>query len=89
MKEIKTKPSYEKLLTSIGNTIETARTNTFKIINAQLVKAYWEIGRQIIEFEQQGKERAEYGTDLLARPSKDLKFRYSRGFGRRNVLDKY
>ena len=38
-------------------------------------------------FEQGGSERAEYGSDLLARLSKDLKIRYSKGFGRRNVLD--
>ena len=87
MKSIKTKPDYEKLLTAIGNTIEVARTNAIKTFNAELVKANWEIGRHIVEFEQKGKERAEYGTDLLARLSKDLKLRYGKGFGRRNILD--
>ena len=87
MKSIKTKPDYEKLLTAIGNTIEVARTNAIKTFNAELVKANWEIGRHIVEFEQKGKERAEYGTDLLASLSKDLKLRYGKGFGRRNILD--
>ena len=87
MKSIKNKPTYEKLLSAIGHTIETARSNAVKVFNAQLVKANWEIGRHIVEFEQQGKERAEYGTDLLARLSKDLKLRYGKGFGRRNILD--
>lgn len=81
------KPKYEKLLADIGFAIETARQNAFKAINTELVKANWEIGRHIVEFEQHGKERAEYGTDLLARLSKDLKLRYGKGFGRRNVLD--
>jgi predicted nuclease of restriction endonuclease-like (RecB) superfamily len=81
------KPKYKKLLADIGFAIETARQNAFKAINTELVKANWEIGRHIIEFEQHGKERAEYGTDLLARLSKDLKLRYGKGFGRRNVLD--
>lgn len=40
-----------------------------------------------MEYEQQGQERAEYGSDLLERLSKDLKLRYGKGFGRRNILD--
>ena len=82
-----TKPKYEKLLADIGLTIETARQNAVKAINTELVKANWEIGRHIVEFEQHGQERAEYGSDLLARLSKDLKLRYGKGFGRRNILD--
>ncbi len=87
MKSIKTKPNYKRLLADIGLAIETARQNAVKAVNTQLVKANWEIGRHIIEFEQQGNERAEYGTDLLSRLSKDLKLRYGKGFGRRNILD--
>lgn len=84
------KPSrnkYNNLLLNIGKTIESARQNALKIVNTQLVKANWEIGRHIIEFEQHGNERAEYGSELLARLSSDLKIRYGKGFGRRNVLD--
>ena len=87
MKSVKTKPNYKRLLASIGFTIETARQNAVKAINTELVKANWEIGRHIVEFEQQGQERAEYGSDLLARLSKDLGQRYGKGFGRRNILD--
>lgn len=81
------KPKYEKLLANIGLTIETARQNAVRIINTELVKANWEIGRHIVEFEQHGEERAEYGSDLLARLSKDLRQQYGKGFGRRNILD--
>lgn len=84
------KPSkikYNKLLDNIGQAIETARQNAVKAVNTELVKANWEIGRHIVEFEQHGHERAEYGSDLLARLSKDLKLLYGKGFGRRNVLD--
>lgn len=81
------KPKYEKLLAAIGLTIETARQNAVRAVNTELVKANWEIGRHIVEFEQQGKERAEYGSDLLTRLSKDLRQRYGNGFGRRNILD--
>lgn len=81
------KNKYNDLLDNIGHAIETARLNAIKAVNTELVKANWEIGRHIVEFEQHGHERAEYGSDLLARLSKDLKLRYGKGFGRRNVLD--
>ncbi len=87
MKSVKTKSDYKKLLSAIGLTIEQARQNAIKAINTELVKANWEIGRHVIEFEQHGNERAEYGSDLLARLSKDLKPLYGKGFGRRNILD--
>jgi len=81
------KRKYEKLLKDIGVAIETARKNAVRAINTQLVKANWEIGRHIVEFEQHGQERAEYGSDLLVRLSKDLHLKYGKGFGRRNILD--
>ena len=87
MKSVKNRPNYENLLSAIGLTIETARYNAVKVVNTELVKANWEIGRHIVEFEQHGQQRAEYGTDLLARLSKDLRLRYGKGFGRRNILD--
>jgi predicted nuclease of restriction endonuclease-like (RecB) superfamily len=81
------KPKYEKLLNDIGLAIETARQNAIRAINTELVKANWEIGRHIVLFEQHGHERAEYGSDLLTRLSRDLRQRYGKGFGRRNILD--
>lgn len=81
------KNKYNDLLDNIGQTIETARLNAFKAVNTELVKANWEIGRHIVEFEQRGYERAEYGSELLTKLAKDLKLRYGKGFGRRNVLD--
>ncbi len=71
MKSVSVKPKYKKLLSDIGLAIKAARQNAIKAINTELVKGNWEIGRQIVEFEQQGQERAEYGSDLLARLSKD------------------
>ena len=58
MKSVKANPIYNKLLVAIGLAIETARQNAIKAINTELVKANWEIGRHIVEFEQQGNERA-------------------------------
>lgn len=81
------KNKYNELLKNIGLTLQKARENAIKSVNAELVKANWEIGRHIIEFEQHGNERAEYGSDLLASLSKDLKVQFGKGFGRRNLLD--
>jgi predicted nuclease of restriction endonuclease-like (RecB) superfamily len=78
---------YNDLLNNIGLTIEQARLHAIKAVNTALVKANWEIGRHIVEYEQQGQERAAYGSDLLTRLSKDLRQRYGKGFGRRNILD--
>ncbi|MBT2623599.1 PDDEXK nuclease domain-containing protein [Chryseobacterium sp. ISL-6] len=78
---------YTELLDNIGSTIEIARQNAVRAVNTELVKANWEIGRHIVEFEQHGQERAEYGSNLLSTLSKDLKKRYGKGFGRRNILD--
>ncbi|MCW3090105.1 MAG: hypothetical protein JWP81_1174 [Ferruginibacter sp.] len=81
------KDKYNELLKNIGLTLHKARTNAIKAVNVELLKANWEIGRHIIELEQHGEERAEYGSNLLARLSKDLRAYYGKGFGRRNLLD--
>jgi predicted nuclease of restriction endonuclease-like (RecB) superfamily len=81
------KNKYVQLLDNIGSTIEQARQSAIKAVNTELVKANWEIGRRIVEYEQHGQERAEYGSELLTKLSKDLRERYGKGFGRRNILD--
>ena len=60
-----TSNKYNQLLDNIGSTLQKARENAIKAINTELVKANWEIGRHIVEFEQHGKEKADYGSALL------------------------
>lgn len=79
------KNKYNKLLYNIGSTLQRARENAIKAINTELVKANWEIGRHIVEYEQYGKERAEYGSELLKKLSRDLKLRFGKGFGLSNI----
>ncbi len=50
-----------------------------------MTAAYWLIGRRIVEFEQKGETRAEYGEELIERLAADLITRYGRGFSVRNV----
>lgn len=86
-KQTPARGGYKTLLNNIGSTIETARSNAAQSVNAELVKANWEIGRYIVQYEQRGKERAEYGSELLDKLSRDLKIKYGKGFSRRNVSD--
>lgn len=50
-----------------------------------MTATYWEIGRRVVEYEQGGKERAEYGETLLKRLAGDLSARFGRGFGVDNL----
>jgi len=79
------KQKYSELIDSIGLTLQKARENAVKAINAELVNANWEIGRYIVEFEQDGKEKAEYGSSLLSNLANDLKTTYGKGFSKSNI----
>ena len=86
MKNVKKhKNKYFNLIDNIGSLLEQARKDVYYAVNKILVKTYWEIGRKIVEFEQSGKERAEYGGGLLDSLSKDLTASYGRGFSQRNL----
>ncbi len=78
---------YNKLLHDIGATLNSGRTNVAQSINKELLFTKWKIGQHIVEFEQNGEEKAEYGSDILNKLSTDLKLRYGKGFSRRSVLD--
>ena len=77
-----TSNKYNQLLDNIGSTLQKARENAIKAINTELVKANWEIGRHIVEFEQHGKEKADYGSALLTSLAKYLKTKYGKGFSK-------
>jgi hypothetical protein len=53
-----------------------------------MLLTYWAIGRHIVEFEQQGNEKAEYGSKMLERLSYDLSHQMGRGFDRRKLIFK-
>ncbi len=55
-------------------------------MNTHITETYWQIGRDIVEFEQEGKVRAEYGKALLTRLSRDLSLRHGKGFSRSNLI---
>ena len=84
-KKIQNIEVYQKLVDSIGSTIESARQRAIQAVNHELLKANWEIGKYIVEFEQHGNEKAEYGSSLLTNLSKDLKSRFGKGFSKSNI----
>jgi hypothetical protein len=57
-----------------------ARNAASRSVNAIMTATYWEIGRQIVQLEQKGDARAEYGKQIIARLAKDLGDRLGRGF---------
>jgi len=76
---------YPALVKDLSGLLESARRASARAVNALLTATYWEIGRRIVEYEQAGEKRAEYGTELLERLSTDLTRRFGRGFSRQNL----
>lgn len=76
---------YKNLIVDIGGVLEKGRRQTYQFINNVLVRTYWEIGRLIIEFEQKGKAKADYGVGLLKKISKNLTQRFGKGFSVDNL----
>lgn len=76
---------YGDLVGGIGELLEAARRTTTRSVNAIMTATYWEIGRRIVEFEQRGAERAQYGKGLLKRLSTELTARFGRGFSQDNL----
>ncbi len=77
---------YNKLIGSIGELLRQGRMQAARKVNTILVNTYWQIGHHIVEFEQGGKEKAEYGTQLFERLSIDLTAMYGKGFSRSNLV---
>lgn len=80
------KEPYQQLIIQIGSLLQSGRQQAAQAVNTILVKTYWLIGQHIVEFEQKGNEKAEYGTQLFERLSKDLTQAYGKGFGRSNLF---
>ncbi len=86
MESSPTSSGYLLLIDQIGHLLVEGRRKAAQSVNTILVNTYWEIGRYIVEYEQKGNERAEYGTQLFERLSKDLTLQYGKGFSRSNLV---
>ena len=82
------KSSYRsgKVYKRIRDIIEQARDNVARVVNTEMVLAYWHIGREIVEEEQKGKSRAEYGKRLIESLAMRLATDFGKGFDGRNLF---
>lgn len=80
------KQPYNELIDKIGSLLQQGRQQAVQSVNTILVQTYWHVGQHIVEFEQKGNEKAEYGSQLLDTLSNDLTQKYGKGFGRSNLF---
>ena len=88
MKEKDNKPSTESMQSLVGEIkqiINDARAHAIRSVDFCRVQMYWAIGQRIVEKEQQGKERADYGTYLIKRLAQEIEPEYGSGFGERQL----
>ena len=77
--------SQDILFQGIRNIISNAREKVFRVANSTLLLTYWQIGQLIVEDEQNGKDRAEYGKFVLKNLSKQLTLEFGKGFDESNL----
>ena len=73
------------LFTQIKYVLDEARRHVARSVNTTIVNAYWQVGKYIVEYEQEGKGRAEYGKGVVANLSKRLTEEYGGGFSVPNI----
>ena len=81
-----TDDGYQSLLGKISQVYATGQARAVQAVNAHITATYWQIGHDIVEFEQGGNVRATYGKALLTNLSRDLTLRHGKGFSRSNVI---
>ena len=79
---------HQSLIHEIKSIISQSRDNAVRSVNWERTQMYWHIGKRIFEEEQQGKERADYGTYLIKYLSEQLQPEFGSGFGIRQ-LERY
>ena len=77
--------SYNDLVSAIECLVQDARTGIKAAMNAIMLQTYWRTGEYIVEYEQNGADRAKYGTSLIRCLARDLTLRLGKGFSRSNL----
>lgn len=80
-----TDKNYKSLVSQISDIFVKGQQKAVTAVNTHLVNTYWNIGKYIVEFEQGGKHKAEYGKALLQNLSKDLNLQHGKGFSLSNI----
>ena len=74
-------------ISEVKEILKNARQKAYSAVNSAMVEAYWKIGRRIVEEEQNGKERAEYGKEILKNLSKELTEEFGKGYSYRTLRE--
>ena len=74
-----------ELISQLRGLIESARGQALRAVDFIQVRTCWEIGRHVVEFEQQGQDRATYGARLIPKLAKSLTAEFGKGFDERNL----
>ena len=77
--------SNTRLYTDVCSIIEQGRKQAYASVSQKMIETYWNIGRRIVEEEQKGEARAEYGAEIIAQLSEQLTHQYGKGFSKRNM----
>ncbi|MFT3759269.1 PDDEXK nuclease domain-containing protein [Thauera sp.] len=80
-----TDTEYATVRADLISLLESARHTAMRSVNTVMTATYWRVGHRIVEFEQGGRDRAEYGETLIARLAADLTTLFGRGFSRQNL----
>ena len=75
----------DSLVADVRNIIEEGRKRAFSVAGQVAILSYWNVGRRIVEEEQQGNARADYGKGLIPALADRLTAEYGTGYGRRNL----
>lgn len=76
---------YQPIITDIKEIISAGQQNAYNAANTAMVLTYWHIGKRIVEQEQEGSERAEYGKRLISVLSEELKKEFGKSYSERNL----
>lgn len=79
--------SNKNYILEIKEILSNARKRAYSAVNSAMVEAYWNIGKRIVEEEQDGKERAEYGKEIIKKLSKELTTEFGKGFSERTLWE--
>lgn len=74
-------------IVEIKQILAQARQKSYQAVNSAMVEAYWLIGKRIVEEEQNGKERADYGKEIIKNISEEMTKEFGKGFSKRTVWE--
>ncbi len=85
MGEIAENSDFEKMIQEIESLVNSSKMKLMMSVNSTMTLTYWNIGKYIVEFEQKGNDKAEYGKGLLSKLARELTLRLGKGYSRPNL----